>query len=184
MSELEWLEIRDYLLGDNQVTDDVERALQLASSCLHPLAQWLVHIVAGRKVTTQHQMRAIFAEHPQHPLAVCFAAILSYPFDLVALRRSADELGCAYAKARLVIHSEGDDAFRLAFESASAGEREGLYMLGNCYNTVEGSAEKAKESFLAAAKLNHYRSMVSAGYKFEETDPQRWHLWGRAALPS
>jgi hypothetical protein len=41
--------------------------------------------------------------------------------------------------------------------------------------------DKAKENFLLASELGHVWAMSWLGYLFDESDPQRWRWWGRAA---
>ncbi|HOU32647.1 MAG TPA: hypothetical protein PLY89_04740, partial [Synergistaceae bacterium] len=48
--KLEWYEIRDVLLGHNSRSKNLQRALELASTCQHPDAQWLVELFAGKDV--------------------------------------------------------------------------------------------------------------------------------------
>ena len=45
---LDWLKIRDLLFGHNHVNQDISQALSLASSCMHPDAQWLHQVFRGQ----------------------------------------------------------------------------------------------------------------------------------------
>jgi hypothetical protein len=42
---LEWLQVRDTLVGENQTPQDLEKAVLLASQCKHPDAVWLTKLV-------------------------------------------------------------------------------------------------------------------------------------------
>jgi hypothetical protein len=41
--------------------------------------------------------------------------------------------------------------------------------------------DKAREKFLRASELGGVGAMIAVGYMFDESDPQRWRLWGQAA---
>jgi hypothetical protein len=55
-----WLEIRDTLLGENYVTQDMEKAVRLASMCNHPDARWLVSVCAGKEISTREKALQVF----------------------------------------------------------------------------------------------------------------------------
>jgi hypothetical protein len=105
--------------------------------------------------------------------------------DLAPLRRSA-ELGFAFAQARMAEKTEGDEKFKFAELAAAQGERDGFFLLGWCFRNGEGcemDSDKAKENFLLASELGDVAAMGWLGYLFEESHPQRWQWWGRAAAP-
>ena len=58
--KLKWYEIRDILCGLNRKNQDVRRALELASTCRHPDAQWLTGVCAGKDVKTREEAKAVF----------------------------------------------------------------------------------------------------------------------------
>jgi TPR repeat protein len=181
--KLEWYEIRDFLLGQNEKQQDVKRALELASTCRHPDAQWLIGVCAGKDVKTCEEAKDVFlAQGNDDARALCFAALF-YGYDLPRLRRSA-EMGFALAQAWMCLHTEGLEHFTFASRAAAQGERDGFYFLGCCYKFAIGcekDLEKAKENCLLAAKMDHVAAMDNLGSLFDETDPQRWHWWGLAA---
>jgi len=75
--KLEWYEIRDVLLGQNKKNQDVKRALDLASTCPHPDAQWLTGVCAGKDVKTRDEAKAVFlARGNDDARALCFAALV------------------------------------------------------------------------------------------------------------
>jgi hypothetical protein len=57
---LQWFAIRDALLGHNEQSQDVNRALELAAVCNHPDAVWLTKLFAGRDVSTVEEARQVF----------------------------------------------------------------------------------------------------------------------------
>ena len=80
-TQLEYYVIRDTLLGRNFVKQDVKRALELASTCQHPEAQWLTEIFAGKDVKTPEEARDIFLAQGNDARALCFSACLLRPVD-------------------------------------------------------------------------------------------------------
>jgi len=104
-------------------------------------------------------------------------------WDRPRLRQSA-EMGFAFAQALMCELTEGLERFTFASRAAAQGEREGFFYLGLCYQWgvgCEKALEKAKESFLLAAKMDHVEAMASYGSLLDETDPQQWHWLGLAA---
>ena len=104
-TQVEYYTIRDTLFGRNGVNQDVKLALELASTCQHPDAQWLTEIFSGKDVKTKEEAREVFlARGNNDARALCFAAVIAAPLDMAAsldmslLRRSA-ELGFALAQA-------------------------------------------------------------------------------------
>jgi TPR repeat protein len=76
------------------------------------------------------------------------------------------------------------ECFKFAQLSAAQRERDGLFWLGWCFRDGEGCVEdldKAKENFLLASELGHVLAMIRVGELLDESDPQRWQWWGRAA---
>jgi hypothetical protein len=186
--ELEWLEVCDMLLRDNFVKQNVKRALQLAAASNHPGCQWLTGLFSKKTVTTVNEVRDVFLAEKKSPASLCFAGLLSYPWDEVhsrhsLLRQSAD-LGHPLAQAKMadILSEEG---FRFASAAASQRVREGFHWLGCCYHFNSGCGrdlEKARECYLIAAQLGQVLSMIDLGQLSDESDPQRWVWWGRAAV--
>jgi hypothetical protein len=180
---LEWYKIRDTLFGENFVFRNIPSALQLASSCQHPDARWLTEACAGKDVTTVQDAKRVFSSLGQNDArALCFAWLLDRR-DLTLLRRSA-ELGFAFAQAWMAWKTEGYESFELAQLAAAQGERDGFFRLGVCFRDGKGCEKdlhKAKENFLLASERGDVYSMERLGHLLDESDPQRWHWWGRAA---
>jgi TPR repeat protein len=149
----------------------------------HPDARWLTEACAGKDLTTkEHAKRAFSALGQNDARALCFAWMLG-DRDLAPLHRSA-ELGFAFAQAWMTGWTEGDEKFKFAQRAAAQGERDGCFALGFCFHDAEGcekDLDKAKENFLLASELDHVVSMIELGYLLDESDPQRWRWWGRAA---
>ena len=185
--ELEWLKIRDLLVGENIVSQDIARALELAAACHHRDAVYLTEIFAGKDVNTKEEAREVFLAHEPDPRALCFAALVyRRPGDEDRLRRAA-EMGFAFAQAHVDwrgFRSTDEERLSLCLRASLQGERDGFYSLGCCYQHGVGCVQdviKAKENYLLAAKLNHVQAMDRYGILLDDKDPQRWHWWGRAA---
>ena len=191
--KLEYYEIRDLLLGRNWKKQDVKRALELASTCRHPVAQWLTKIFAGKDVKTREEARDVFlAQGENDARALCFLALTDHgngnDVREARLRRSA-EMGFAFAQAELVAflpedEDEKEECFRFASLAASQGERDGSFWLGHCYQDgvgCEKNLEEAKKNYMLGIKMGCVYSMLWCGNLFDESDPQRWHWWGEAA---
>jgi TPR repeat protein len=184
---LEWYKIRDTFFGDNYVSQNIPLAIGMASSCQHPDARWLAEACAGKAVTTEEGGKRVFSALGQNDArALCFAWRLGSLFerrDLTSLRRSA-ELGFAFAQVLFGGWSSGEERFKFAQLAASQGERDGFYWLAHCFRDGEGcekNLDKAREKFLLASELDHVLAMCFLGNLLEESDPQRWRWWGRAA---
>jgi TPR repeat protein len=181
---LEWYKIRDTFFGSTLVAQNIPLALELASCCQHPDARLLTEACAGKGVNTVDDAKRVFSALGQNDArAICFLW-LSGGSDLTLLRRSA-ELGFTFAQALLADRTRGVERFTLFAQlAASQGERDGLFWLGRCFRDGEGcekDLDKAKENFLRACALGHVLAMILLGNLFDESDPQRWRWWGRAA---
>jgi TPR repeat protein len=88
------------------------------------------------------------------------------------------------ALARMASRTRGEE-FLFAKFAAAQRERSGFYRLGRCYesgNGCEQDFDKARECHLIAAQLGEVASMRNLGDLSNESDPQRWFWWGRAAV--
>jgi TPR repeat protein len=80
--------------------------------------------------------------------------------------------------------TRGEERFKFAQLAAAQGERDGYAWLGWCFREGEGcekDLDKAKENFLCASELSLVSAMILLGDLLDESDPQRWRWWGRAA---
>lgn len=158
-----WYEIRDLLLGQNNKKQDVTRALELASACLHPDAQWLAVFCAGKDVKTREEAKAVFlAQGNDDARALCFAALVDEDYDVEPRVCRSAEMGFAFAQAGMCYRTEGLAFFTFASRAAAQGERDGFYFLGLCYQNAYGcekDLDKAKENFLLlhAVATAYYR---------------------------
>jgi len=181
-SDLQWYEIRDALLGQNSVKQDVVRAFELAAACPHPEARWLTNAVTGKDVKSKEEAREAFSALGESDArGLCFAGLLSG--NVPRFRRSA-ELGYAFAQAWMAWRAEGQERFAFASQAAAQGERDGFYWLGSCYELRDGcqqDLDKAKENYLLAAALNHVDGMLAYASRLSQSDPQRWRWLGAAA---
>ncbi len=184
--ELEWFEARDRLLNDNGQKQDVKRALELAAACQHPEARWLTRVFAGKNVTTNEEAKDVFLSQGNNDgLALCFASMLGPKNEGgIALMQRAAELGSPLAELVCSWHGDSNKRFAIALKCSLHGEREGFLALAFCYKEGTGCEqdfERAKESFICAAKLNSTEGMCYGGLLFDEADPQRWYWLGCAA---
>ena len=108
--------------------------------------------------------------------------------DLALLRRSS-EMGYAFASSTLsdqIWGGENDEeAFRLARFSAIQRERDGFYLLGRSFRLGIGCDRELnleKENYLIAAEFGHVFAAHDYGRLLDNSDPDRWIWWGRAAL--
>ena len=58
---LEWYKIRDTFFGHNKVSQNIPLGLELAESCDHPDARWLVDVCAGKDVRTDEDAKRVFS---------------------------------------------------------------------------------------------------------------------------
>jgi hypothetical protein len=120
---LEWNEIRDLLLKWNQGTQDVEKALELASVCQHPNAVWLTNLCKGKKVTSPEEASIVFRAARDDLRASCLGELIlpmeAWTWEVVL--RCANQ-GDTFAAAVASLHCHGDQ-LALAEKSAEQGER-------------------------------------------------------------
>jgi hypothetical protein len=178
---LEWYKIRDTFFGDNWVTQNIPLAIEMASTCQHPDARWLTEACAGKDVKTKEDAKRVFSGENE-ARALCFMWMLGDQENLALLLRSA-ELGFAYAQA-LVTGEPGVEEFKFAQLAAAQCECVGFFVLGLClFDGVrcERNLDEAKLNFLRASELGSVAAMSWLGRLLEDSDPQRWRWWGRAA---
>jgi hypothetical protein len=128
---LAWYKIRDTLLGQNCVEQDINKALELASVCKHPYAVWITNLFTACDVNSTEEARQVFLGFESDPRALCFACLL-VSVDDDEIRRAAD-LGDALAEAWMAGRTGGQERFRWMKKSAAQAEREGFFHLGYCY---------------------------------------------------
>jgi hypothetical protein len=157
---LEWYKIRDTLLGENQETQNVPLAIELASSCQHPDAVWLTEVFAGKGATSVDEAKNVFLSFGENDArSLVFAWVLGahgVHDRLAPLRRSA-ELGFAFGQAQMACFSRASERLRFAKLAAAQGERDGFYWLGRACCDDEGSKDAglALDMFKRAAELDH-----------------------------
>lgn len=155
----------------------------MAASCNHPDARWLNEACTGKNVKSFGDAKRVFSTLDQKDARVlCFMWLCGG--HLTSVRHSA-ELGYAFAQALFAAWEiRGVEKFKLAQLSAAQGERDGYAMLGWCFLHGEGCEKnlvKAKENFLIASELGDVSSMTRLGELLNNSDPQRWRWWGKAA---
>jgi TPR repeat protein len=182
---LAWYNIRDVLLGQNYVKQNVANALELAGLCVHPDAVWLTNLFAEREVQSWEKAKVVLlgCGDDAKRLARSFVAVC-YPYDSSTLREAAN-MGNAFAQAAMA-GGEGisEERFRWAEKSASQNERDGFYSLGRCYEEGDGcqkDLERAKENYLVAANLGSVHAMCMCRSFYGKENPQRYVWMGKAA---
>jgi len=169
---MDWYKARDLLIGDNGVDQNIQAALQLVSSCEHEDARWLTALFDGREVRGNDEASDVFLEAPDDARAIFFAeAVLDDPQerDQGQILLSA-QLGYGLAQAWLAQKDEHEEdeeheleseALEWAVKSASQGERNGLFAVGN---------------YLDAGQLGHVEGMRKYGMILGKSNPQRY-VW-------
>ena len=184
----EWYKIRDMFFGENCVVRNIPMALEMATSCKHPDAQWLMAACAGKDVKTEEDARKAFLALGQNDArALCFAWLCDEHSEYeepTLLLRSA-ELGCALGRACLAEQvNNGYTRLEMALLAAAQRERNGYYQLARCFSFGDGckkDVEKARENYLLAANLGHVLAMTWLGESFDDHDRRRWRWLGKAA---
>jgi hypothetical protein len=123
---LAWYKIRDMLLGQNCVKQDLKKAIELASVCEHPNAVWVTKLFAGLDVASGAKARQVFLGCENDRRALCFAGLLERDEDNI---RRAAELGDSFAQACMAEETEDEERFCWAEKSAAQGERDGYELL-------------------------------------------------------
>jgi hypothetical protein len=176
-----WYEVRDILLGRNETLQDIRKALELAALCDHPDAVWLTKVFAGREVFSREEAKEVFLACDDDPRALCFGAVVSWPEDVLRLRKAAAD-GYAYAQARM---AQFESKYMWAEKAAAQGERLGFYVLGRCFELglgCEKDLERAKDLYLVAAEFEDVFAVSELGELREQSDPLRFEWLGKAAI--
>lgn len=127
---LEWCAIRDVWFGHNFALADFDEALEMARKSKCAEASWLIEIVGTTAPSCSKDAVALFvgAAARQKTVAdraraLCFAALSSFPTDMILLKQSSD-LGDAYAQAWMSIKTlDRTQKVKFASESAEQNER-------------------------------------------------------------
>jgi hypothetical protein len=182
--QIKWWDACDALSvwGDEE---RFEEGLSLARESDHPDAQWLVSQVPGAGDVNHQRMSEVMRGQVDDARASFFAWLFGAENGLDLLTRAA-EAGYAQAQAQLAAFAvTGEDEFKWSQKAASAGDRNGLFELANCYSFGQGCAEdeaKALELYREAAELDCPAAQVLyAEAAFAKTDWEWFHWRGRAA---
>lgn len=183
----EWYKIRAMLFGEPGCSQNLKRALGLASKSTHPDAVWLTAVCAGKNIQDEAEAKAVFVALGENDArAMCFAAMVNDECQLhwYWLKKSA-EMGYALAQANAYMcdEFEGKKHFAYAFKSSVQGEREGFYQIGLCYERGEGCVEnlyKAKENYFISAKMDYPIAMLSYALLLNQESREFWYWLGRA----
>jgi hypothetical protein len=177
---LEWYKIRDTFFGHNCVDQNIPLAIELAASCDHPDARWLIEACAGKDVSTWEDAERVFSPLGQNDAhALCFAWLCGDRRDLSPLRRSA-ELGFPFAQALLAAELRGQDSFKLAQLAAAQQERDAFFW--QAYGLSDDLTAR-KQSLLMGGRLGCVPCMSRLGWMLGEwgESRQKWEWWGRGA---
>ena len=180
--EIRALAAADVFLGLNFKSQNLCEGLQLARSCRHELAQWLVSVFPDRPPATPTEAKAVLlaaAEAGPRGRALCFAALVGPPD--AALVRKAAAAGDAQAQGWLAGATVGPEAALWAARSSAQGHRAGLFAAGaQAWARAPGESEEARRLFRAAAERGYVRGMYEHG-RLCAADWERFRWWGRAA---
>ena len=183
----EWYKVRDVFFGENKVSQNIALALELAALCDHDDARWLSSVCGGKGVANAyHAKQALISFGENDARALCFTwCLLGYigQLDLSHLQKSA-ELGFAFAQVCLGWQRRDKARFELARLAAAQHERDGFFLLADCFLRGEGcekDAGKARQNFLISAELGSVNAMNALGTLLDESNPQKWRWWGLAA---
>jgi hypothetical protein len=181
---LAWYEIRDMMLGQNSVEQDVKKALSLAAICKHRDAVWLTELFAGHVIEHKWEAVLLFRERGSNgDQRALFFGAFSWTVDVGMLAQSA--VGYAPAQASMVLRTPDEEGVRWAEKACAQGERNGFYWLGHCKllgRGCERDEKTAREMFLIAAELGYVEAMLRLKILLDKTDPQRFAWMGRAAM--
>jgi hypothetical protein len=177
--EREWLDIRDMLLGNNYVQQDIEQALQRAAVCQHKYAKHLNCIFKDKAVKTTEEARQVFlSQPPDDAIALCFSEALQHwtvNYDFGRIKRSA-ELGFAFA---LSYFRQANGLYEGDAEIAQRERTGFLYKAGVEY--AKGNNVVAGMLLEVAAELGSVMAMIAIGMKFDQDDPKVW-IWFAKSL--
>jgi hypothetical protein len=176
---LKWWNALDILL------QEPEDALRMARESQHPDARWLVSLLPTDSAVTHASLREVVLKQGDDPRGMYIAWLVGDRSSRELLTRAAEK-GYAPALAVLsMLEHDKERAFELARRAADQGDRDGLYMLGICFEEGDGcdvDRKKAIESYRRAAELEFGLAECRYGdLAFDRLDWQRYHWLGRAA---
>jgi TPR repeat protein len=177
---LSWYEVRDFLVGDACLDQDIKKALELASVCSHPDAVWLSQLFLGKEFNTCDEAAQIFHLFGnEDPRAICFAAVVLRSWDMALLERAA-HLNYAFAQSKLCHFCSDENALLWAQKAVLQGERDGYFYMGVHFTKIQ-NVQKANEYYALAADLGDTYAMVNIGLVLSRNDVKRWEWFGQAA---
>lgn len=174
----------------NRKAQDIDGALDLAITCVHPDARYLVSLFENvQRPITKETARDMFLAQPETDArALLFSELVSSTDHETYNRdRVIKSANLEYALAQAVMCSfmlSSYEHFKYAKSAADQGEYNGYNLMGNAYLTGIGcdkNKSKAKEYFLLAIKYGHIPAMNQLGLVYDSINPKRWIWWGRAA---
>ena len=184
-----WLDCRDTFLGRNMKKQDIAKALSLARDCKHPDAVWLTSMFEGKDVSTETKVREVLLRRENDAYALCLAwCMASNRDDDLSLLHRACDAGNAFACAIFCgqVWTENlEKSLRLGLVSASKFERDGFYVLGECFRFGVGceiNRTLSKENLRVAAELGNVFAVEALTSVQEDSDETRWLWFCQAAL--
>jgi TPR repeat protein len=163
----------------------VEKGLNAARECKHPDAQWLASLFPPGVEVSQRGMAEVLLEQGEDPRALYLAReLIGGATTEDGLARAA-KMDYAPAQAAMALKTEDEASFAWAQKSASAGDRRGLFRLGQCWYNGRGCAKDTAKAMLLyreAAERGNVGAMFSyAQAAFGELDWERFYWLGRVA---
>jgi hypothetical protein len=183
--QIKWWDALDAIGGSAWAEADVEAGVGMARDCQHPDAQWLTSLCLAFVGVTRANVREVMLRQGDDPRALYIAWLLGDRNGVTLLERSA-RMGYAPAQARMCERRTDVEAFLLAQQAASHGDRHGAFSLGRCYLNGVGCAidmPRAVEMMRVAAELGYVAAQYWYGrVAFRKRDWERFVWWGKAAL--
>ena len=169
---MEMYKIRELWFGLNGINKDRVSAMQLASQCIHPDAQWL----CGKAKIIGHMIYLTSGINFE-------TETIGDPFDKYFIEQSG-MLGHSFGQVCLSmlcsINKQFDLKFKYAQASALQGDRDGMFLLGNCYYRGYGCVideSKALDLFYMSAKLGNNLAMLALGRMLKQVDHASGSYW-------
>jgi hypothetical protein len=183
---IKWADALDILCprGITPTTASCREGLLKARACAHPDALWLCSLFPVDEVTLEHVLEVMNGQG-NDPRAL-FVRSCASEEDADELRRAAD-LGYAPAQARLAFyHDDMNERFRWAHMAASQDNRDGLYLIAECYDEALGCERNEAMSaaaFKSAAELGQVMAQCAHGdFAFAASDWRRYYWFGKSVL--
>ena len=175
----EFQDAREEFLGTGNYNNrqDIVRGLDRLRRCTEPEAIYVCSLHGDRAPKTVDEARTVFSEESQHPVDLCYLALLEPGIAWSGLKQSAD-FGHPYACAIMSATSH-DQKNEIAYaqRAATTGDRRGMYQLAAC------DADASENDLLfRSASLGYAHAMYNYAFtRYGRSDLNRY-MWLEKAL--